>query len=121
MTTIKTTIINKTPHEVIVSEVKIGTDGLPFRLNQRTTGDGYLLFGDKKINITKTEYTGQEDLPPYSYGTYYIVSAVFCQANPDRADFLIVNETIRDERGVIIGCKSLSINPFLRKDVEVKQ
>jgi len=35
-------------------------------------------------------------------------------AYPNRDDFLIVDRTIRDEQGRIIGCRSLSVNPYYR-------
>ena len=72
------------------------------------------------IPLTRTIYRGS-DLPPYEDGTYYIVSAIFCQAFPDRKDFLIVNETIRNEKGEITGCKSLAINPFSASSASSKK
>ena len=65
-----------------------------------------------KIPITKTVFGEVEGLPEYSKGRYYIVSSLVAQACPNRPDLLIVNETIRDKEGKIIGCQSFSVNPF---------
>lgn len=37
---------------------------------------------------------------------YYIVSMLVKQANPDRTDLLTPNESVRDDKGRIIGCRS---------------
>lgn len=60
------------------------------------------------ITITKTTFGETTGLPSYSPNCYCIVSRLVAEANPQRTDLLIVNETVRDDAGRIIGCKSLA-------------
>ena len=103
-------IRNMTPHEVVLitekETLKFPSEG-SIRLSSKTEQVGML----EGIPITKTIF-GSSELPKYKKGTYYIVSSLICQAFPDRKDFLIVNETIRNDKGQIIGCRSLSPNPY---------
>ena len=41
--------------------------------------------------------------------TFYIVSQLVKSALPNRSDLLVPAEMVRDEKGVILGCKSLGI------------
>ena len=66
----------------------------------------------QKVPLSRTSFGGAEQLPPKKEDTIYIVSSMVCQACPDRPDFYIPNETVRDDEGRIIGCRSLSRNPF---------
>lgn len=100
-------IINKTPHVINVGNKVFQPEGEPFRLQQTTESAGEL----EGIPLTQTKYGGSS-LPPYREDTYYIVSSLFCQAFPDRKDLLMVGETIRNEKGMIVGAKSLCRNPF---------
>jgi len=113
MTKKNNTIINKTPHDVVLVSDKRNViktfprASSPLRLEQSTEKVGAI--GD--IPISKTSFGGSK-LPEEKEGTIYIVSSLLCQAYPDRGDFYIPNETVRDENGRIIGCNSLSRNPF---------
>jgi len=100
-------IINKTPHVISVGGKSFEPEGEPFRLQQTTESAGAL----EGIPLSLIKYGGSE-LPPYQENTYYIVSSIFCQAFPGRKDLLMVGETIRDEKGFIIGAKTLCRNPF---------
>ena len=42
-------------------------------------------------------------------GTYYIVSRIACEAMPERSDLLMVDGTVRDENGRIIGCTGFAV------------
>jgi len=63
------------------------------------------------IPITENSYGEVENLPSLQKDTIYVVSMMVANACPDRNDLYIVNETVRDERGRIIGAKSLAKNP----------
>lgn len=111
-------IKNMTPHgvnivnnngEVITTFPSEGQ----IRLSQSTERVGSLKADDLEIPISKTSF-GEVDLPAQDGETLYIVSSIVCQARPDREDLLIVNETVRDDSGRIIGCRSLSKNPFYK-------
>jgi len=70
--------------------------------------------GEVEIPLTKTGFGGVEQLPPEEPGIIYIVSSLVCQAAPHRGDFFIPDQTVRDDKGRIIGCRSLSRNPWFR-------
>ena len=66
-----------------------------------------------EININHKRYLEAEGLPDMVYNsanvnnTYYIVSARVANAI-DRDDLLIVDDTVRNEKGQIIGCKAFA-------------
>ena len=59
------------------------------------------------IPITETQFGEVENLPEYKEGIFYIVSQIVKNACPDRKDLLVPNETVRDEKGHVKGCRSL--------------
>lgn len=112
-----TIIVNATPHAInIVGEngVTIRTiepSGQTVRCQSMTERVGNV----DGIPVTETVYgtpvvvdhDGNESpLPERKEGTIYIVSSLVAQA-VRRGDFLVPNESVRDEKGRIIGCKSL--------------
>ena len=109
-------IKNMTPHDInIVGEdgkviVTFPSEGL-IRLSQTTEQVGSVECDGVKIPITKTKFGKAEGLPLQEEGTIYIVSSLTCQAYPDRLDFFIPDQLVRDKDG-IVGCRSLSQNPF---------
>ena len=48
-------------------------------------------------------------LPVAPNGTFYIVSRIAALAMPERTDLLMVDGTIRDENGRIIGCTGFAV------------
>lgn len=48
------------------------------------------------------------NLPPSQAGTWYIVSRLVFDQCPDRYDLLVPQDLVRDEQGVILGCRSFS-------------
>jgi len=135
-------IKNLTPHAVnLVGEdgkvlATFPSEGL-IRLSQKSEVVGYLALdkegavmlplkdlplkegfedsdGVKYIPITETSFGQAEGLPEEREDTIYIVSSLVCQAYPDRRDFYIPDQTVRDSEGRIVGCRSLSRNPFYK-------
>lgn len=107
--TVSIKIINATPHEVRIIKEGSATiicepSGILPRVSQTTEVIGEL----DGITITKNKYGEVENLPPYENGIWYIVSAMVANAMPEREDLLIPNESVRDEHGRIIGCRSLA-------------
>jgi len=104
-------IVNTTPHSVVLivnnERIVIPTSNLLIRLKEKRTKIGELEIDGTKVNINKVEYE-TTDLPPQQNDVYYIVSSIVANAFPNRNDLLIVDETIRDDKGVIIGCKSFA-------------
>ena len=103
-----TDIKNLTPHNVIVvinDDIRyvITASGIVARCTSSTETIGEV----NGIPLTRTTYGEVVGLPDKKENTIYIVSAIVAQARPDRDDLFIPNETVRDESGKIVGCKSL--------------
>lgn len=106
-----TQIKNLTPHDITVMEegkpsiVFPARQGETIRLEETQTKIFEVTHG--RIPVFKKDF-GKANLPPQFPDTFYIVSLVVAQSFPDRKDFLIVNDTVRDEKGQIVGCRSFA-------------
>lgn len=104
-------IVNLTPHSInFVNEggeeiLEVKPSGSLARVTSRTvTVEGETYCG---IPVTKTVYGEVEGLPDPEDGTIFVVSGIVAQRVPDRRDVFIPNESVRDPKGNIIGCRSL--------------
>lgn len=100
-------ILNFTPHAInIVGETTrtIESSGL-IRLEMNTESVTTL----EGIPVTKTVFGEPVGLPEQVEGTFYIVSQLVKTALPERADLLVPAEVVRDDKGRILGCKSLGM------------
>ena len=61
------------------------------------------------ILLTKTEFGNPIGLPEFDCATMLIVSQMVKAAFPMRHDLLVPTEMVRDEKGSILGCKSLGL------------
>jgi len=98
-------IINMTPHPINIlgeKEKTLKPVGL-VRLTATTERVGDV----NGIPLTKTIFGEPEGLPKERDGVFYIVSQMVKSALPERRDLLVPAEVVRDEKGRIIGCKSL--------------
>ena len=105
-------IKNMTPHNIVIvcesnsdAIMIFEASGETIRLDVKTVQVAQIK-EIEDVPITKTTYSGTI-LPEYKRDTYYIVSQLIKSAYPNRPDFLIPAEMVRDEKGNIIGCKSL--------------
>ena len=102
-------IINLTPHAInFVREdgspiLTVEPSGSLARVSVHTETTGEIA----GIPATKSVYGKVEGLPEPEEGTIYIVSSLVAGRVPERKDVFIPNESVRDEKGRIIGCKSL--------------
>lgn len=102
-------IVNLTPHEIkIVKEndcMVINPSGMVARCEQNQ-----ILIGRVNgVEIYKTNLGEVKDLPKSNRDTIYITSMVVAQAVKNkRNDVFIPFDMIRDEKGRIIGCRSLA-------------
>lgn len=102
-------IKNLTPHTInfVSSEgypiMDIKPEGTVARVSVKTATVGEI----NGVPVTKSVYGEVMDLPEPEEGTIYIVSALVAGRVPERDDVFIPNESIRDEKGRIVGCKSL--------------
>ena len=61
------------------------------------------------VRITRQVLGDATGLPPRQEGVFFIVSRLVASAAPDRDDLLIPGPLVRDEKGVVIGCRGLSV------------
>lgn len=103
--------INLTPHDVnFISGNKtiiFKPEGLArVSMQPRLTALGYI-DEDTPVEFFTNTYGEVEGLPEPQEDTFYIVSALVMNASP-RKDLVVPNDTVRDEQGRIIGCKSFA-------------
>lgn len=102
--------INLTPHAINICDHDgktlrvIEPSGSVARISVETTPVGII----DGIQITKNVYGDIVGLPKPKEGRYYIVSSLVAQQVPNRDDVLVTNDAVRDDKGRIIGCKSLA-------------
>lgn len=106
-------IVNLTPHAITIigeNTIVIEPSGIVTRISATTKNCGTYFLDDFNFDvpITVNSYTEVENLPKQVKGTIYIVSALVANA-VKRHDLYIPNETVRDDLGRIIGCKSLGM------------
>ncbi len=107
---IKKVIVNLTPHDIHLYRgdelvEKIKSSGIA-RVNVRSVEIGEI----NGFPISKNFYGEITGLPAPLPGIYYVVSALVAQAAAGlkRTDLLVVNDTVRDEKGQIIGCRGFA-------------
>lgn len=61
------------------------------------------------IVVTRQTFGAVTGLPEPEEGTWFLVSRMVASALPDRHDLLIPGPLVRDEKGVVTGCRGLSI------------
>ena len=106
MTNTNIEVINLTPHAInfVVNDdiVTINPSGTLARVATTTEIVGSL----NGIPITQTKFGEVEGLPDPTPGKVFLVSSLVAGRVPDREDVFIPNESVRDDEGRIIGCKS---------------
>jgi galactitol-specific phosphotransferase system IIB component len=97
-------IVNLTPHDIVLCGNTITSSGVARCVtNVEQIGE---IAGVKINRKSFGEVTG---LPEPKADTIYIVSAIVAQAiSGKRNDVFIVDDTIRNEQGQIIGCNALA-------------
>ena len=106
-------LVNLTPHAITMMDDNeniiciIEPSGTLARVSVRTERTETLDFDGVKLATSKSVYGEVEGLPEETDGVAYVVSSLVAQRVPERNDVFIPNESVRDEKGRIIGCKSL--------------
>jgi len=99
-------IVNLTPHPVVIEGVgEIPPTSPPARCEEITERIGTVPGTD--IPIIRKKFGKVVNLPEPQNDTIYIVSLPVAQA-VRRADVLAIGEPIRNEKGQVIGAKSLA-------------
>lgn len=113
-----TKVINLTPHMITIMgegnkyALNIEPSGKLARVTAATETVGTIMVKTDvgtsfEVPITATRYGEVEGLPDPAPNTIYVVSSLVAGRVPDREDVFIPNESVRDEEGRIIGCRSL--------------
>ena len=109
-------IKNLTPHEVcfMLEDGKVYSippSGTVARCEVKRERVGFLSVDGIKIPVNDTAFGQIENLPEPEEGTVYIVSSIVAQAvaatAPHRTDIFIVDDTVRDEKGRIVGVRAV--------------
>lgn len=104
-------IVNKTSHPItildeeneVITRFGPAPAGMQARLKSITTKIAEI----DGIPISKTKYGILEGIPEPQEDVYYIVSQLVKNHLPNRHDLLVPAEVVRNERGHIVGCRSL--------------
>lgn len=108
-------IMNLTPHALTIisgennmQKLVVEPSGIVARVAAHTENIGNITTDDGfTIPLTTTVFGQVEGLPAPEEGVVYVVSSLVAGRVPDRKDVFIPNESIRDDKGRIIGCLSL--------------
>lgn len=108
-------ILNLTPHALTFISANnnmeryiVEPSGVVARVAAHTESIGSITTDDGfTIPLTTTVFGQVEGLPAPEEGVVYVVSSLVADRVPDRKDVYIPNESIRDDKGRIIGCLSL--------------
>lgn len=114
-------IINATPHAInFVGDndqviYTVEPSGILVRVSQKTTNAGSIIVDGVTLPVTDNVFGEVVGLPEQQPETIIIVSAMVANACKTRTDLALVNEAVRNDKGMIIGCKSLSFPNKTRK------
>lgn len=109
-------IVNLTNHKVTILDEKNNKkvefdphQGPPARCATDTTEVTQIAYDGEQIPLTKTKMSEVLNLPDPKENTIYIVSLIVAAvADDSRNDLVIPDDLVRNERGHVIGCRSLS-------------
>ena len=105
------TIINTTPHAIteVISGITYPSDpNHQVRISETLIAKGFL--GSTQTPLFSRMFGELYNLPlDIKPNQYYLVSLLVKQARPQRSDLLCPGELVRDEKGVIIGCKGFIV------------
>lgn len=104
-------IVNLTPHAITLLRVHDRPMLLPASGNVARLPYSVEPAGEvRNVALVTTAYGSVEGLPEPEEGTLYLVSAVVRAAVPDRTDVASPGDLVRDEEGVVVGCRHLIVN-----------
>lgn len=104
-------LVNCTPHDVNLitknGNITFPRSGIIPRLTEQQVKINSINSNGIEIDIMQKSFLEPEGLPEPQEGTIYIVSALVAGA-VNRDDIVIPNDIVRDDQGIIIGCRSLA-------------
>lgn len=95
-------IVNLTPHAITLCGKTYESAGCA-----RVTSTKQIVGNLDGIPVNMVQYGEIYGLPEPVAGTIYIVSAIVA-TRANRDDCFVVDDTVRDERGRIVGCNALA-------------
>ena len=104
------TIINLTPHAINFLDesnrpiLTVEPSGTVARAKQTRTLCGHIA----GIPMNQCAYGQVQGLPEPAKETIYVVSSITAQACPEREDVYVVDDSVRNEDGRIIGVRALA-------------
>lgn len=104
-------LVNLTPHEVVIMDDALGAPALviaPEAISARCGVTREIAFLADGVRVNRTVFGEISGLPDPIVGTWFIVSRIVAEAAAGRSDLLVPDETVRNESGQIVGCKSLA-------------
>ena len=119
-------IINLTPHDVVLiiekenieTRVVFPKSGNTARVTEISTPSDGVEYNWVIIPLVTTVWGNIENLPEQEDGTMYIVSSIVASAaiEAGRDDILVPADFVRNEEGMILGCKAL--RSFSKQETE---
>jgi len=103
-----TTVINLTPHDVVIQRVDGTFETIKSSGEARITTLFQVTKIIRGIRVGQTVASGITGLPEPAEDTLYIVSLIFLKYVRDRFDLVAPNEQVRDEKGRVLYAKSLT-------------
>lgn len=106
-------IVNLTPHALNFLDAEnrviltVPSSGVA-RAAQRRENIGTVDVDGVTLPVTRSAFGAVDGLPAPEAGTIYVVSAITAQAVQEREDVFIVDDSVRDENGRIIGVCGLA-------------
>lgn len=106
-------IMNLTPHAINFLDadnrviLSVPSSGVA-RVAQRRETIGWVELDGMTLPVTRSTFGAVEGLPAEKDDVIYVVSALTAQAVPKREDVFIVDDSVRDENGRIIGVRGLA-------------
>jgi len=108
-------IVNLTPHTITLMPagptgpvVTIPPSGRVARCATYRVQAGTVTVDGISVPVNQTRFGKVENLPEPQPDTIYVVSAIVAQAVPEREDVFVVDDTVRDDQGRIIGARALA-------------
>lgn len=104
-------LVNLTPHPINVYDSENN-------LIKVFESEGVVRVSEKIIPLYKEvdgcplvvkSYGSVMGLPEPRPGVYFIVSTIVTQSEAHRKDLVVPSEPVRDDKGVMIGCRSFSV------------
>ena len=106
------TLMNLTPHEVVLvrgeTRLVVPPSGTVARVASDRRVAATIEVDGLRVPINEVVFGQVENLPDPAEGVFYVVSALVTRALPERQDLLVPDDTLRDERGQIVGARALA-------------